>query len=415
MIKIHPNLINFVKPDDHSKFSPSSAERWWGGCSYSIQASEGIEEEESPHAAEGTLAHSVCEAVYRQEMLGMTFPLDLSMQMVSLPDRGDEMMEAAQGFFEVCDYWTNNKDLVGDVLWFGQERGIPIFPEKSCYGTGDFIIVGTKASVVIDFKYGRKPVKAESLQLRAYAAGLARHIDEAPPEYKIYSVIYQPRVSHEVKETFYTISQLYNDLKDIWFYVNEAERTDLEPIEGNHCFWCPARRVNDDSKKCKLIIEKPLKIAQENFDKFLADSNLYPDSAVNKANRDEAIIKLMTLKPAIDAIVEQAHSDFMVRFNNGEVIPGLTIETVLGNRKYSAENDNEAAKSIKKLFPHINPLKVETKTKIKTITELEKELGKGALDSVCQRKVSRQIAVLDEKSNEILNSMKQYSINISKS
>ena len=414
MIKIHPNLINFVRPSAHSKYSPSSADRWLGGCVYSMKASEGIVEEESDSAAEGTLAHLVCEAVYRERELGIPIPVQLSFDMLALKDKGDEMMAAAHEFFAVVDYWMKNTELVGDILWFGQERGIPVFPEKDCYGTGDFIIVGSKASVVIDFKYGRKPVKADSVQLKVYAAGIARHIDNAPTSYKFYAVIHQPRVSDTVKEHSYTIAEMYDCLKDIWHWIHEAEKDTNEPIEGSHCFWCPARRTKDIDKRCKLIMEKPLKLAQENFAKFMADSNLTPDTPYNSVARDEAIIKLMTLLPAIEEVVNQSKEDFLARMQAGQQIPGITVSNKLGNRKFNSVSEEDTAAMIKQMFPSIEPYKVVPAVKkLRTLSDLEKEVGKGKLDPVCVRPVTTEVQVLDEKARSILSSMSQFAKNIS--
>lgn len=150
--------------------------------------------------------------------------MDLTFSMLALKDRGDEMMGAAEEYYEVCRYWMDNKDLVGDILWYGQERAIPVYPEKSCYGTGDFVIVGTKSSVVIDFKYGRKNVNADSKQLKVYAAGIARHLDGIPDDYKFHAVIFQPRVGNAVKEVTYSKQQMYADLGTIWQSLIQAEK-----------------------------------------------------------------------------------------------------------------------------------------------------------------------------------------------
>lgn len=414
-IKIHENLINFIKPDAHSKYSPSSADRWWGGCAYSISATKDIPNETSVYAEEGTLAHSVCEAVFREQMIGLPIPVDLSFSMVALPDKGDEMMAAAHGFYEVCMYWMNNKDIIGDVLWFGQERGIPIFPEKSCYGTGDFTIVGSKASVIIDFKYGKRNVKADTKQLKAYAAGVARHLDGVPNTYKVFAVIHQPRVPESVKEHSYTIQEMYVALTEIWESIELCERSDNEPIEGSHCFWCSAKRTKNIELRCKLLKDKPLKVAQENFAKFMADSNLAPDSPTKKVARDEAIVKLMALLPAIQEIVNQGKEDFLTRLEIGEHVPGIHIVSKTGNRELNAVNDADAAKMITKMFPDVDPMRTVTKTSVRTLSDLEKEIGKNKLDPLCVRKVTKEVNVLSEKSNAILNSMSQYAINISKS
>ncbi|RPJ72989.1 MAG: DUF2800 domain-containing protein [Alphaproteobacteria bacterium] len=62
-IKIHPSLLNFIRPSDHSTFSPSSMDRIIT-CPYSVEPSKSIPNVSSSYAEEGTMAHSVCEALY---------------------------------------------------------------------------------------------------------------------------------------------------------------------------------------------------------------------------------------------------------------------------------------------------------------------------------------------------------------
>ena len=415
-IEIHPTLINFVKPDAHSKYSPSSADRWWGGCPYSIEASVGVPEESNEYAEEGTLGHSVAEAVFREREVGIPMPYALSLEVSTLKDNGDEMIQAGNDFYDIVKYWMNNRNQIGDILWFGQERGIPVFPEESCYGTGDFVIVGSKASVVIDFKYGRKPVEACCKQLKVYAAGIARHINKAPKDYGIFAVIHQPRANPSVKEHYYPIQEMYNALESIWESIHIAKRKDLEPVEDSkHCFWCPLKRTTDLSKRCSIIMNKPLKLAQERFSTFMADSNLVPDSADKKARRDEAIIKLMTLLPAIEEVVEQSKDDFQRRLEAGEHIPGVVLNRKYGNRILNAESDEDAAAMIIDMFPGVQPWEVVSKTKIKALGKIEKIVGKGNLDPLCVKKVSKEVCILDEKQKSVINSMSQFAQSISNS
>jgi len=411
---IHPNLQSFVKPADHAKYSPSSADRWWGGCEYSVKASEDIPNESNKYAEEGTTAHAVCEAYYREQMIGLSFPLDLQLDMAKYPDKGAEMMDAAAEFFDVCTYWMNT-DKVGKVLWYGQERGIPVFPEFGCYGTGDFIIIGENASVVIDFKYGRRPVSASSKQLKVYAAGIARHIDKVKADYGIFAVVHQPRVEPAVKEIYYPITELYQSLGSIQASIKKSERNDNEPQEGSHCFWCPARKAKDESKRCKLIVNKPLQLVQENFAKFMADSNLVPDTVVSKVKRDEAIVKLMTLLPIIQSVVEQSKEDFLNRMAAGEHIPGVTIANRYGNREFNSVDDADSAAMIIDLFPDINPYRVVSATKLKTLGQLEKEVGKGNLDPILKKKITKEVKILDETEKKIINSMSDFAKSISMS
>lgn len=404
---IHPDLLNFVRPSPHSTFSPSSADRWLA-CSYSVEVSKDIPSESSKYSEEGTVAHSVCEAFFRQQHFDLPFPVELQMSM--LPYNGDEMMECAAGYYDVIKYWLLNKEDIGDIVWFGLERGIPVFPEEGCFGTADCLIIGTKGAAVIDYKHGKgKNVGAGSLQLKVYAAGVARYLLNVPEDYKIHAVVYQPRTDIAPKETSYTMPDLNLFLGDIWKAIQRSKEKGLEPFEGNHCFWCPASRTKDINLKCKAIKEKPLKLAQENFGKFLADMNA-PITEFDAPNpkRDEAIMKIHALFPLMKRIVEDTTEELMMRIQGGEIIEGIRIIDEIGNRTLNAENDKDAAALIQSKFG-VDPWKVIPETKkLKTITEIEKTLGKNKLDSICVRKVKKKIDIVDGKIRDILGEMSAY-------
>jgi hypothetical protein len=406
-LEIHNDLLNFVRPSPHSKFSPSAADRWMT-CHYSIDASKDIPEETSSYAEEGTLAHSVCEAVFRQQYFDIPFPDDLKMQLIGYD--GDEIFACAHGYVEVITFWLNNKELIGDVLFYGLEKGIPIFPEEGCFGTADCLIIGSKGAAVIDYKHGKgKNVAANSLQLRVYAAGVARYLANVPQDYKINCIVYQPRTDMAPKEISYTMPELNQTLGDIWKAIEETKKPNLEPLEGNHCYWCPAARTKDYTKKCKLISEKPLKLAQENFGKFLADMNA-PIEKFNapNPNRDAAIVKLHALYPLIKKIVEDTTEELMMRIQSGEHVDGVRIVEELGRRELGFENDEQAAQAIKSQFK-VDPWKIIPETKkLKTITEIEKAIGKNKLDSLCVRKVKKKVDVMDGKIRDILGEMSAY-------
>lgn len=410
MIKLTKELLEFVRPTPHSKFSPSSVERWMG-CAYSVAAIVGIPEETSKFAEEGTLAHSVAEAMFRQKFFDVPFPAELSIQMIARGYDSNEMIDCAEAYADVIIFWLNNKDIIGDVVWFGLEKGIPVFPAEGCFGTADALIIGTKACAVIDFKYGKgKNVAANSLQLKVYAAGVRKHLDGVRNDYKFFSIVHQPRTDMAPKEHCYTPMELDQFLHDIQDAINYSKQKDLQPIEGNHCFWCPAKRTRDREKMCPAISGKPLKLAQENFGKFLADMAA-PIEKIGDLNpkRDEAIIKLRTLYPLIKQIVESSDEEFKMRLEAGEVIAGVRMVESLGNRAINAEKEEDKAALIKGVAPKIEVYKqIPATKKLKTLTEIEKEIGKGKLDSICVRKVTKKVDILDEKMRDILGEMAVY-------
>lgn len=415
-MKTFDEFLSFVRPSDHSKYSPSAAERWME-CPGSIQASEGIPEETSKYAELGTLAHSYCEAMVRQEFYGIPIPPHLNLQIAQQPDNGAEIEKCASEYVEVISYWLSNPKL-GRIIWWGLEKGVPIVPERGCFGTGDCIIVGSHGAAVIDYKHGKgKNVNANTLQLKVYAAGLAQHIQVTPGHaYPITAVVHQPRINDMAKEHEYRHEDLVAFIGDINAAIDKAEGVNPELCDGSHCFWCPARRTKDPSLKCQRIQQKAIDLANENFDKFLSDANHSTPAAAPSAadmdirrRRDEAIIKLMALMPHIEDVVSNAKEEFMHRLENGENIPGVQIKRKEGSRKINAENTEQAAMLIRQHFPNVNPVEtVPAKTKLRTLGSLEKELGKGRLDPLCIRPITKEVDVVDDKTRAILDSMSQF-------
>lgn len=406
MIQIHKDFLDFKRPSAHSLFSPSSSDRWLlDGCSFSVNFAKDIPNISSKYAEEGTLAHSVCEAIFRQVYYGVEISEDLQLKMLQYD--GQEMLDCAHGYVEVLTYWLNNKESIGEIVHFDLEMGIPVFPEEGCFGTGDAIIIGTKGAAVIDYKHGKgKNVSANSLQLKVYAAGIARHLSNVPEGYTIHAVVYQPRTDMAPKEHSYSMPELNEFLGVIWKSIQHSKRSDLEPCEGNHCYWCPAKQTKDLKLKCPALLAKPMKLAAENFSQFMVDMNA-PIDHVGAPNpkRDEAIIKLRTLYPLIKEVVENSEEEFMMRLQDGEAIPGVRLVEAFGNRELNADKEADKAALIASVA-QVDPYKVIPETrKLRTISDIEKEIGKNKLDSICVRKRTLKVDVLDEKMRSVLGEM----------
>lgn len=418
MVKLSLDFVNFKRPSPHSKYSPSSADRWlYTGCSFSTEfiLAMQIPEERSKYSEEGTLAHSYCEAMFRHVYFGMAIPAELITEinmwiMQDLRERQgalEEMDRCAREYVDIVGHWLNNKDVIGDVIYFKLEAPTPVIPEKGCFGTSDCIIIGTKASVVIDFKYGKgKNVSADTVQCKVYAAGLIRYL-ECPADYPVHIVIHQPRTSAHPKEHMYLTHDLRQFLNVIWNSIVKSEEQGLQPVEGNHCYWCPAKRTPIVEKKCPAIAGKAERLANERFDSFLADMQA-PVESITAPNikRDQAILKLHALYPLIKQIVKDTTEEIQMRMSKGETVFGFHLVNEEGNREIIGEDDKQKAKLVTEKFPGFNPWKeVPATRKLRTLSDMEKELGKNKLNVVCTRPVKKKLALLDEKMQVVLGDM----------
>lgn len=413
-IKIHNDLLNFVRPSDHSTYSPSSMDRILA-CPFSVEKSKYIPNVESIYAAEGTLAHSVGESLFYEEHYGIETPTDIKMQMLDwdkkIPGTISEMMSCAHTYVNTIEYWLANDNEIGEVLWFGLEKGVPIFPEDGCFGTADCLIVGTKGAAVIDYKHGKgKNVSADSIQLRSYAAGIARYLENIPEDYRFFSIVVQPRTDIAPKVASYTYDQTMDMLRQINLIIIESKKERLEPIEGSHCHWCPLNQTKDPSLKCPAKLNKAQKLLENDFKGFLTDMNAdIKDLTVENRKRDEAIIKIISLLPLMNQIAKDGEEEFMFRIEKGEIIPGVNITQKEGNRQWVFDDKDAMVSTLKIKFPALNPLKeVPATTKLKTLGEVEKEVGKDKLNGITIRKVSKKLSIEDSKIQEVLGEMSAY-------
>lgn len=414
-ITIKKELKSFVKPSDHAVFGPSSADRWMA-CPGSINLSKDIPSRTSPYAAEGTMAHELCEQLFAEKFYGIPRTDHLAMQMLELPDQGEEMMECAESYVELIDAWLNMPHELGDIIYYGIERGVPIFPEENCYGTADFLIVGTKGCAVIDFKYGRgKNVDANSVQLKLYALGVYNYVEGLPEDYEFNTVIYQPRLSIIPKCATYTLEEMKAFKVEAFEAIQATKKPDAPLVrDSSHCWFCPANQTRDPKLKCPMIKQEQIDLANENFDQFFMDMNARPDVAELDKKRDEALVKLLSLYPLIKQTVESAEEELMHRLEEGEAIEGLMVREKPGRRKWKHNKLEDMQAEIVNAFPDKFPDGKATKVKesLLSMTEVKKIVGKKNADKVDALMVTpmkKELVVQDQKVQEIINSLANYS------
>ena len=402
MIKIKPELVNFIRPSEHSTYSPSAADRWIY-CPASINLTKEIPEEPAgSYAEEGTMAHTVAEETFRTLTLG----LDLSEKTLAEArafSSYEDMIEGGEIYAKEVLQWLNHPS-IGKVIWFGLERGVPIFPELGCFGTGDCLIIGELGCVVIDYKFGKKKVDSDSMQLRAYAAGIVKYLENVPKDYGIFSVVVQPRVNFSSEIFQYTLEEILNFTETIYNSI-VASYSAVTPNRNGpngstkHCFWCPASRTKDPRYKCPAIKAETTAVMDNNFRGFLRDVSKPIESFSQKnEERDRALVSLISLAPIVVQAAKRAEEELMFRISEGQVIPGIELASQEGKsqwalpeaiiwEKLNAKYPDKASK-----FTEVIP----AKTKLKTLTELRKILGKDSLNELTVKKLSKVLKPTDQ-------------------
>jgi hypothetical protein len=223
----------------HAKLSPSGASIWMN-CPGSIAAQEGLPDETSEFAAEGTRAHEISDlcltiGLSPYDFVGSTATVegftftwteeDADFLVVGI----DEILSLGGEFF--------GERRVDLTTWLGPDQ----------FGTLDRGILLSDEVIVNDLKYGRGvPVSpVENKQLRLYALGFIQQElgGNLPRDFRVRIVIDQPRCSGGGGEWVTT----YGDLLAFGEEARAAAERTRDPnaprIAGEHCTFCRARKA----------------------------------------------------------------------------------------------------------------------------------------------------------------------------
>jgi hypothetical protein len=323
----------------HAELSPSSAARWMR-CPGSVKACDGLPDEPSKFADEGTAAHFLAsECLTRDEEpfshLGRTI-LVTRAGAEWLP-KGWAAGNAASSFLVDQDMCLAVLDYVDYVRGVAKSTGgqtlveqrLPIDSitgEAGAHGTSDAVILAERELIVIDLKYGRGvAVDAEdNEQLQIYALAAFREFSLAQDFDRVRMVIHQPRLG-AVSEATLSI----DDLADFGERVLEAagftQYPDalLNPSE-EACRWCRAKATCPALRAEVVELFGAVPAPQAESADVLADCMAKVDLIEGwcKAVRAEVETRLLTGKPV----------------RGWKVVQGKR-----GNRKWTSEAEAEEA------------------------------------------------------------------------
>jgi hypothetical protein len=376
-----------MPPSLHAVLGASSAHRWLV-CTPSARLAEKFDlrygRKESEYAREGTKAHALGELKIRRaiyEADGMTVAKHSRMSKAeqdayqginehrytalrdALGDIPKDMEEATDSYCDVVmSKFLQARDAdPGTQLLLEQRldysRWVP-----SGFGTGDCVIVSDRLLEVLDYKHGKGiPVDAvDNPQLRLYGLGA---YDRFRPLFDFDAVrvtIIQPRLESVTEETL--------SVEDLLAWAESAvvERAKLawagtgEFVPGEHCRFCSAKAV------CSARVAQGLKV----FEYGLESPGMISDE------------QLVAILPYLDdaaAWIEDIKAYAENQALHGQRIPGYKL--VRGkkpNRVWSNTEEVEAA-----LLRAGYPESAFRETRLKSVGQVEKTLGKVAFDAIC--------------------------------
>ncbi len=263
-------------PGSHALLSPSAAHRWLN-CTPSVRLEEGIEDKGSDFAAEGTLAHAICEQKLLTLLGRPHDEADKEIEELSPKYHSGEMDEYTDTYKAiVMEKYNAAKVNTPDAQLLVEVRlDFRSFLQDS-FGTADAVIIADDLMEIIDFKYG-KGVKVSAFQnpqMRIYALGA---LDEFLLEYNIKRVrmtIVQPRIDN-LSEDEMPVSSLTKWRDEVLRPASElAFRGDGEQKPGEWCRFCKVKAsckalATLATKTCNEDFKNPRLISDEDIPKLL--------------------------------------------------------------------------------------------------------------------------------------------------
>lgn len=357
-------------PSAHALLSPSAAHRWLH-CTAAPRLEATFPDISTPYAEEGTLAHALCVLRLKTHGAKTANTEEEEKEIADLKEKyySGEMDEYVDSYVNiVLQAYAEAKGKTHDAALLIEQRLDFSRRVPESFGTSDAIIVADDTLNIFDFKYGKgvKVSARENPQMMIYALGA---YDAFSLEYNIRQItmsIVQPRLANY---DTYTISA--RDLLS-WSADTLEPRArqafaggdDARQIPGDWCRFCKAKG------RCKALASHAIQIAR-------IDTKLL----TNQQLGDNILPQLAIIKDWCNA-VEQTATEKMLA---GEEVPGWKIVEGRSNRKISDAAEVEKALREGGYTEDVYMRPAE----LKTITELEKAIGKKTFGTLCGNYITK--------------------------
>lgn len=350
-------------PGLHALLSPSAAHRWMN-CTAAPRLEETAEEKSSAYAEEGTLAHAFC-AKHLKEFLGMpTDGEDAEIAQLSEKYHTGEMDEYTDTYkvivlekFNAARSKTPDAQLLVEVrLDFTK-----YMPEA--FGTADAVIIADGCLEIIDFKYGKgvKVSAYENPQMKIYALGAYEAFSFEYNIDRVRMTIVQPRIDN--------LSEFEIAADDLQAWaVNELQPKATEAFSdkgkqqpGEWCQFCKVKC------SCKALAATCIKTAAEHAEPLL----------VSKEDMESIVLpQIATIKTWLAGIEEYALQQALsgVQYAGYKIVAGRSIRKI---------TDPEAVMQLLESNGYA-PEAYTKPTELRTITDLEKLIGKKRFAELCK-------------------------------
>jgi len=344
---------------EHALLSASASHRWLH-CTPSVRLEEKMPDSQSQYAAEGSLAHSICELKVAKafiEPMGLrTFNSRLK-KLQGDPLYQEEMLRHTDTYL---DYISGIMHQYNTPPYIAIEKRIDYsMYAPGGFGTADCIIIAGNTLYVIDFKYGKGvPVSAyENPQMKLYALGayvqssLLFQIDN------IVMVIVQPRLDSisEYEMLTHKLLEWGESIKPIAQMAFDGKG---EFEIGDHCGFCRVKAL------CR---------ARAEFNTSLEDYKMMKPPLISNEEVGQILQRAQNLSAWVKNLEEYALSEVLA----GNDIPGWKAVHGRSSRQFT---DQDAV--FKTLIDGGIDEAMLYERKPITLTKVEELLGKAAMKEI---------------------------------
>lgn len=344
----------------HARLSASGANQWLN-CPPSIKASEGLKDKTSTFAEEGTFAHELSELYFNHQYNNLTdYEFNKAFKNYKRNNYySEELREYVEQYVDAVEE-RYNEALVRDndvTTLFETRLDLGRYVPES-FGTGDVIIYSCGVLEIIDLKYG-KGVEVSAIdnpQLRLYGLGAYELLSTLYDIHTVRMTIIQPRLDNYSTEELQIKTLIDWGLNTVRPTAELAFEGKGEFKAGSHCRFCKIKH------SCRARAE------------YMQDVPNKPAHLLT----DEEIAQLLHKIPDIKKWADEVESYALEEMTEKDKeYPGWKL--VKGRSRRVMTDTKAIQETLVKQGYKQNDI---TETKLLSITNLEKQIGKKAFSQM---------------------------------
>lgn len=367
----------------HAVLSASGASRWLN-CTPSARMCDGIEEESSDSAKEGTTAHELSENILRKK-LGIISDKEHNLRLLEIrksPFWSTDMEDQVEPYITlVLEQIAEARGSSVDALVLIEEKVSLETYIMEGFGTCDLIIIADGIMYIIDLKFGKgvRVSAIENSQLKLYGVGALEAFGMLYDIHTVRLTISQPRLD--------AISTWDISADDLMFWAEEyvAPTAKLayaglgETNPGDWCRFCKAKAF------CPALREETLAIAEVDFEDISQDL--------------DTLLEVYHVAGRVREFLSAVETHVYSKALEGHKWTGLKLVTSSGNRRIA--DVAKAIASLKKAG-YEDHIYLNIEPKLKGLGDLKKNIGQAKMDQLLGKLIIKpegKPALVDESDN----------------